>query len=191
VQIVALNWQTADKYMAMNDARFVDNGRCGWVLKPPCLRQAPPFIFKHEEPRRPVSTSSVVQRLSITVIDARLLPKSPKGKKNSDIVDPYVVLHTVGPKSDEASAETKVVDDNGFNPSWNENDGKGFQLYVSEIDLVMIRVMDKDTLGKDALLCQFQCPVECLRPGYRCIQLFDPQNRPLPGAHLFLRIQVQ
>ena len=34
VQMVALNFQTYDRHMAYNNARFADNGNCGYVLKP-------------------------------------------------------------------------------------------------------------------------------------------------------------
>jgi hypothetical protein len=34
VQMVAMNWQTYDRHMAFNIARFADNGGCGYVLKP-------------------------------------------------------------------------------------------------------------------------------------------------------------
>ena len=37
-QLVSLNYQTPDKPMHLNAGRFLDNGACGYVLKPPCLR---------------------------------------------------------------------------------------------------------------------------------------------------------
>eukprot|EP00798_Chlamydomonas_sp_ICE-L_P030754 gene30754-35791_t len=33
--IAALNWQVWDKGMWINEARFMDNGGCGYVIKPP------------------------------------------------------------------------------------------------------------------------------------------------------------
>lgn len=33
-QMVALNFQTGDKPMQLNQAKFRDNGRCGYLLKP-------------------------------------------------------------------------------------------------------------------------------------------------------------
>ena len=39
-QMVALNFQTFDKGLQLNHALFSMNGRCGYVLKPDCLRYA-------------------------------------------------------------------------------------------------------------------------------------------------------
>ena len=36
--MVALNYQTPGLAMRLNDAVFADNGGCGFVLKPACLR---------------------------------------------------------------------------------------------------------------------------------------------------------
>ena len=40
MQMIALNWQTEDSYMAMNRGKFAQNGSCGYVLKPEFLREA-------------------------------------------------------------------------------------------------------------------------------------------------------
>ncbi|GBM08691.1 1-phosphatidylinositol 4,5-bisphosphate phosphodiesterase gamma-1 [Araneus ventricosus] len=37
VQMVALNYQTADRAMQLNQARFLENGKCGYVLRPKCM----------------------------------------------------------------------------------------------------------------------------------------------------------
>ncbi|KAF8790535.1 1-phosphatidylinositol 4 like protein [Argiope bruennichi] len=37
VQMVALNYQTADRAMQLNQARFLQNGKCGYVLRPKCM----------------------------------------------------------------------------------------------------------------------------------------------------------
>ncbi len=36
---VALNYQTAGKSMDWNDGKFLQNGRCGYVLKPDIMRE--------------------------------------------------------------------------------------------------------------------------------------------------------
>lgn len=36
--LVALNFQTGDLAMSLNQARFSDNHQCGYILKPPILR---------------------------------------------------------------------------------------------------------------------------------------------------------
>ena len=41
VPTVALNFQTPGYEMDLNAGRFLGNGCCGYVLKPPCLRSPP------------------------------------------------------------------------------------------------------------------------------------------------------
>lgn len=36
---VALNFQTPDDHLQVYISRFLDNGGCGYLLKPPCLLQ--------------------------------------------------------------------------------------------------------------------------------------------------------
>ena len=43
-QVVALNYQTWDDPMFVNDGRFKQNGRCGYVLKPSYLRDPTSFV---------------------------------------------------------------------------------------------------------------------------------------------------
>jgi len=38
LQMCALNYQKPDRSMQLNEGRFSQNGRCGYVLKPPRLR---------------------------------------------------------------------------------------------------------------------------------------------------------
>lgn len=42
-QIVALNYQTPGVSMRLNDGKFRDNGGCGYLLKPSCLRTGKAF----------------------------------------------------------------------------------------------------------------------------------------------------
>ncbi|CAN0549174.1 unnamed protein product, partial [Ectocarpus sp. 8 AP-2014] len=54
------------------------------------------------------------------VVSGRQLPK-PGGAQQGEIIDPYVVVSVNGLPSDCKKAKsTKVIQDNGFNPIWNE-----------------------------------------------------------------------
>lgn len=54
------------------------------------------------------------------VVSGRQLPK-PGGAQQGEIIDPYVVVSVNGVPSDCKKAKsTKVIQDNGFNPIWNE-----------------------------------------------------------------------
>ena len=55
-----------------------------------------------------------------------------------------------GPKTDETIPETKVVEDNGLNPEWNES--FNYTMKLAELSFIKIAVIDeyfgKDDLGK-------------------------------------------
>ena len=57
----------------------------------------------------------------IKVLSGSQLPK--KSGDDKDVVDPFVVVSMYGYPDDEKNnntLKTKVVEDNGFNPKWNE-----------------------------------------------------------------------
>ena len=66
-QMVALNYQTPGLEMQLNDGKFLDNGGCGYVLKPLFLRRSDAV------PDPPV-------RLSLHIISAQNLPRVSKDK---------------------------------------------------------------------------------------------------------------
>ena len=47
------------------------------------------------------------------------LPK-PDAALKGELIDPYVKVETYGIRCDRAKFRTKTVDDNGFNPVWDE-----------------------------------------------------------------------
>ena len=64
-QLVALNFQTPDTPLLMNDGRFRESGSCGYLLKPPSVMGTVP-------------TTPAPINLTIRVINAFCLPK-PEG----------------------------------------------------------------------------------------------------------------
>jgi hypothetical protein len=110
-QLVALNYQTGDLPYHVNFGKFLENGKCGYVLKPEHMINAP------------VNNSDVQSagiRLIINVLAANHLPK-PGGAQKGEIIDPFVIIHVSGPfPVDNAEAKTRTINDNGFNPIWNQ-----------------------------------------------------------------------
>ena len=164
VQMVALNWQTHDLGMQMNDAMFAaGTDQSGYVLKPSELREIKmiPTIpeeageghIKHE--RKNVN-------FSIDVISAQQLMR-PKGLAPNRSVDPYIeveVYHAddkskeikgvVGEGGLDASGKdgssglgvphrrrTQIVQENGFNPVFDKK--FNFDLTTKYPDLVFVR----------------------------------------------------
>ena len=94
--------------------KFRENGNTGYVLKPEYLLNYP---------YTPNSARSVT--LTLTIISGWQLPK-PRGvynhKSNSSnrIISPFVTVTITGQHSDRTKWTTRTINENGFNPVWNE-----------------------------------------------------------------------
>lgn len=137
---VALNFQTPGEQMDLNQGRFLPNGQCGYVLKPPFMRQPPAIAFNPENvgggpAHRPVLLSvrvtppwngaarrswpgtPLTMILPLQVISAQQLPK-PEWDKPSSIVDPQVWVEIHGVPIDNMKKKTHHIENNG-NGSWD------------------------------------------------------------------------
>lgn len=99
-QMVALNYQTGDKPMQLNQAKFRDNGNCGYLLKPE-------FMFRDEFD--PYDKNTLVgvdpMTVSIRIIGARHLSKSGRGTAS-----PSVIIEIVGAEFDSGiKITTKTI----------------------------------------------------------------------------------
>lgn len=182
-QIVALNFQTFCKELDINQGRFLVNGKSGYVLKPAFLRDSasefdPVTLTRGEWLQH--------KTLHVMIISGQQLPKV--SKKKSSIVDPLVKVQIYGVSADNAEKETKSLDNNGFNPSWNEN--FQFDVYVPELALVRFLIEDHDSMSGDEFIAQFTLPFNSLKMGYRHVPLLNKNGDLLPSAGLFVHIMV-
>lgn len=173
---VALNWQTGDLGLVLNQGMFMVNGgnKSGYILKPDCMRDP---SFNPSDPRPPCL------ELTMTVISGSMIPK-PEQRSTGEIVDPYVVLQIHGAEQDRVEVKTAVIQDNGFNPCWNET--FTFRLRLPELAHISFQVFDKD-LMKSTLLCHFACPISCIRNGIRAISMYDSNLERLAHTCLLVR----
>lgn len=95
-QMVALNYQTPDKPMQINVAKFRDNGRCGYILKPK---------FLQNEKFDPNDVNSLVgvdsKSVHIRIIGARHLCKSGR-----NVTSPLVEVELLGASYDSGVKHT-------------------------------------------------------------------------------------
>lgn len=176
-QIAALNFQTQDTALHLNKALFNDNGHSGFVLKPDILR----FPTHYFDPTN-LDTMNNKKIIQIKVISAQNLPK--KNEMFNDISDSYVVIQTYGVASDQNEQKTKTINDNGFNPIWNQD--FRFDINCPELAFIRFKVMDKDT-GKDDLIGHYTIRFENIRAGYRHMKLNNSQSK----GTLFVGIKIQ
>lgn len=163
-QMVALNWQTYDLGMQMNEAMFAGGSdRSGYVLKPKELRPptlAPATSVAGSSSQTSESTPMVLIEFSIDMISARQLPQ-PRNFGPDQTLDPYIEIEifsaedkakgvACGEGGTDASARdgmsgigsphrrrTQVKHSNGYNPIFDEI--FRFSLKTKYPDLVFIR----------------------------------------------------
>lgn len=177
-QMVALNYQTPDRPMQLNQGRFLQNGKCGYVLRPD---------FMHDDGYDPYDRTTLKSvhpvTLSIKVIAARHLMKSGRG-----IVSPFVEIEIVGADYDNCKYKTGTIPDNGLNPVWNE--AFMFDICNPSVALLRFVVQDEDMFGDPNFLGQVTYPVCCLRTGYRSIPLKNEYSEELELASLLVHLET-
>ncbi|NXH99666.1 PLCD4 phosphodiesterase, partial [Pachycephala philippinensis] len=183
-QIVALNFQTAGTEMDLCDGLFSQNGCCGYVLKPPFMRDEE-TLFNPSDPSSREGPGPVT--LTIQVISGQQLPKVANSKEGA-IIDPLVRVEIYGVPADQAHQETKYIENNGFNPRWDET--LQFQLHVPELALIRFVVEDYDKTSRNDFVGQFTLAFANIKPGYRHIHLLSKDGTSIPPSSLFVHIRI-
>ncbi|KAL3934476.1 MAG: hypothetical protein SGARI_003363, partial [Bacillariaceae sp.] len=174
-QMVALNIQTVDAALLMNDGRFRENGGCGYVLKPTKLLDLQESI---------AGSTPKTMKFSIRVLSGACLPK-PNEARSGDCIDPYVKVSVYdvrnGDKEVVSTFQTNPFLANGFFPIWN-SDKFSFQIENSEVAMLQLSVYDKKSsiasaaTSTDMMIASASIPVSCLRKGLRSVKLYDTSN---------------
>ncbi|GIJ83706.1 phospholipase C [Aspergillus pseudoviridinutans] len=211
VQMAALNWQTYDIGMQLNQAMFAaGTDRTGYVLKPESLR-LPPY-----EQVSKASTERKLVRFSVEVISAQQLPR-PRTMGPDDNINPYVEIEmfsaddrgqsfVVGEGGMNASARngmsglgyphrrrTKIEQSNGYSPTFN--DRFKLSLETKYPDLVFVRwtvwsSLDGRSAGNNnsVQLATFTAKLSSLSQGYRYLPLYDLGGDQYLFSTLFCKI---
>jgi phosphatidylinositol phospholipase C delta len=216
VQMVALNWQTYDRFQQINQAMYAaGTDRQGYVLKPDYLRQSRvlngALDHRLKLPRRLV-------RFSIEMISAQQLPRL-HGMDRSVSINPFIEIQVynaedkargiaTGSGGEDSSARngfsgvgipyvrrTKVVPDNGYNPQFNEK----FELAVETKypELVFVRWIvysspnGKHTGSGSTQLAVFTAKLSSLQQGYRHLPLYNSHGEEYIFSTLFCRIKKE
>ncbi|KAM9816684.1 1-phosphatidylinositol 4,5-bisphosphate phosphodiesterase delta-3-A-like [Neosynchiropus ocellatus] len=183
-QIVALNFQTPGEPMDLNQGKFLQNGQCGYVLKPAFMLQ-PDTTFNPENVGGGPAHSPVL--LTVRVISAQQLPK-PEWDKPSSIVDPQVWVEVHGVAIDNNKKKTNHVDNNGFNPRWDSS--FNFTVHAPALALLRFVVEDHDYTSSNDFLGQYTLPFSSLRTGYRHVRLLKLDGSSLSPSSLFVHIKI-
>ncbi|XP_048879389.1 1-phosphatidylinositol 4,5-bisphosphate phosphodiesterase gamma-1-like [Brienomyrus brachyistius] len=178
-QLVALNFQTADKPMQMNQALFMLNGRSGYMLQPSVMREEAydPFDRFSLRGTQPIT-------LQIEVLGARHLPKHGRG-----IVCPLVEVEICGAEYDCSKLKSDSAEDNGLNPTWPS---RLFRFTVHNTAFAFLRfvVYEIDLFNDQNFLAHATFPVTGLRTGYRSVPLKNSYSEDLELAALLVHISI-
>ncbi|XP_041801825.1 1-phosphatidylinositol 4,5-bisphosphate phosphodiesterase eta-2a [Chelmon rostratus] len=178
-QLVALNYQSEGRVLQLNRAKFYSNGNCGYIVKPACMCEGA-FNPNLEDPL----PAQMKKQLVLKIISGQQLPK-PKDSMLGDrgeIIDPFVEVEIIGLPVDCCKEQTRVVDDNGFNPMWEET--LVFTVHMPELALVRFLVWDHDPIGQD-FIGQRTIAFNSMMPGYRHVYLEGMEE-----ASVFVHVAV-
>ncbi|KAK2879184.1 hypothetical protein Q8A67_019975 [Cirrhinus molitorella] len=177
-QMVALNFQTPDLAMQLNQGKFEYNGSCGYLLKPDFMRRPDRMFDPFSE--TPVD-GVIAATCSVQIISGQFLSDKKIGT--------YVEVDMYGLPTDTIRKEfrTRMVMNNGLNPVYS---GEAFVFRkVILPDLAVLRVAVYDDNNK--LIGQRILPLDGLQSGYRHISLRNEYNKPLSLATIFCNIVLK
>ncbi|TAQ87062.1 hypothetical protein B7494_g4616 [Chlorociboria aeruginascens] len=171
-QMAALNWQTLDEGMMLNEGMFA--GEDGWILKPPGYRSADPAT----------NLSDTIQYktldLKITIYAGQRIPLPTHQTERG--FHPYIKCELHVEKDERASEgkegeyKMKSPSSKGDHPYWGND---GFQLdfmgigkVVEELSFVRFKIEDEKYVKSE--LAAWACiRLDRLQQGYRFVNLYD------------------
>lgn len=176
-QMVALNFQTPDLPMQLNQGKFEYNATTGYLLKPDFMRRPDRSFDPFSEDVDGVITA----QCSVQVIAGQFLSDKKVGT--------YVEVDMYGLPADTIKKEfrTRMVPGNGLNPVYNEEPFLFRKVVLP--DLAVLRFGVYEESGK--LLGQRILPLDGLQAGYRHISLKTEANFPMALPMLFCNIELK
>ncbi|XP_067055342.1 inactive phospholipase C-like protein 1 [Acropora muricata] len=183
-QMVALNYQTPGVMMNLNTGKFLENGGCGYVLKPAVMREEIAYFNPNTKDVIPGISPQILQ---IKVISGQQFPKPKGSTAKGEVIDPFITIEIFGIPADIAQERTRTVPHNGFNPVFDES----FEFHINFPDLALVRfvVQDDDFIG-DGFIGQYTIPMNCIQAGYRHVRLHSLQGEVHESATLFIHVII-
>ena len=175
VQMVALNYQTSDTHMALNNALFDQNGKCGYVLKPRVMRGPDHVLYKRFNPFKKEIEGLHSTFIELTVISGQYVCQQ------DFTASCLVEVEVMGIPKDCFKYKTKLSSKNALNPIWEDT----FEIEVRMAELAFVKFTVFD-IGTNLPTAQRIITIHQLRRGYRNVTLNSPDNKPLPLSSIFI-----
>ncbi|RFU72923.1 phosphoinositide-specific phospholipase c [Trichoderma arundinaceum] len=212
VQMAALNWQTFDMGMQVNQAMFEGGtDSSGYVLKPQELRDIQ--VLPYNEAIAQGKKERSVVSFNIDVISAQQLmrPANLAANKSMDFYVDVDVFHANDKRNKkdkdcELSHEpdsplrrhTEVIRENGFNPMFNNGQFR-FKVTTKHPELVFVRwsvrlSTDGESYSNSTKdrppMASFTAKLTNLKQGYRTLPLLNHAGEQYLFSSLFCKIDV-
>ncbi|CAI5995541.1 unnamed protein product [Closterium sp. NIES-64] len=188
-QMVAMNMQGYGRPLWIVHGFFRANGGCGYVKKPDFYLTAGNKLEGITEGDESAAGStegvydpSVPRPIQMTlrvrvVVGTGWLERYGKGHFDTySKPDFYCKVSIEGAPSDSAEKKLDTCSDN-WCPCWDSTTLE-FPLILPELALLCIEVLEKDQFN-DEFAGQAVLPVASLKPGFRCVSLYDRKGHPL------------
>ncbi|KAK6347036.1 Phospholipase C [Orbilia brochopaga] len=213
VQMVALNWQTYDTGVQLNDAMFASSSdRTGYVLKPLELRSSRHLIDSASSDSTAAKLARKLVSFSIEIISAQQLPRVGKDR---DCLDSYVEVEvfsaddkarglvTANGGIDKSGSggmsglgapqrrRTKVVKGNLFAPTWNERLTFSVETRFEGLVFLRFAVYNDDGNGDRTLKASYCLKLVNAAQGYRHLPLYDMGGEQFLFSSLFVKIDIE
>ncbi|CAI4232602.1 unnamed protein product [Auanema sp. JU1783] len=181
MQMVALNYQTPDKAMALNYAMFEESQDKGYVLKPRIMWDDSHVLHNQFSPlqtrRLSMHTAYI---LHLNIISGQFVwPGNFNGAVHLE-----VELH--GLPVDCVKEKLKVSQKNTVNPVWNFN----ITFRIIFLDLCFLRISIVESTN-NRMVSQRCVPVKRLRPGYRHLPLRTQMLQMSDYSSIFLHTRFE
>ncbi|KAI8952208.1 phosphatidylinositol-specific phospholipase C [Xylaria longipes] len=209
VQMAALNWQTFDLGMQLNQAMFAGGtDQSGYVLKPESMRTI--RILPGGLPDEAYGRSEhQTMTFAIDIISAQRLMR-PATLPSHRTLDPYVEMeffhaNDKRDKHDSTGAvpiqtdtpvkvRTSIVKENGFDPVFNYTDVHQITTKYPELVFVRFSVKlspDGETIsGRNPTVATYTVKLSNLKQGYRTLPLWDSNGDQFLFSTLFCCVRV-
>ncbi|CAI6005291.1 unnamed protein product [Closterium sp. NIES-65] len=188
-QMVAMNMQGYGRPLWIVHGFFRANGGCGYVKKPDFYLTAGNKLEGITEGDESAAGStegvydpSVPRPIQMTlrvrvVVGTGWLERYGKGHFDTySKPDFYCKVSIEGAPSDSAEKKLDTCSDD-WCPCWDSTTLE-FPLILPELALLCIEVLEKDQFN-DEFAGQAVLPVASLKPGFRCVSLYDRKGHPL------------
>ncbi|KAH0343472.1 PLC-like phosphodiesterase, partial [Aureobasidium melanogenum] len=216
VQMAALNWQTYDIHMQMNEAMFAaGTDRTGYVLKPEEMRHNKQSLASGSllDSLKLLKRGKHLVQFSVDIISAQRLPR-PRNHNPELGMNPYVEFEVYAAEDNKSRGyakvdggidiqpsgigpsvkrRTRLIEGNGFDPNFGDCFRVSLETKYPSLVFVRCTVWNspdgRNASSNSTLLATFTAKLTSLQQGYRHLPLFNSYGERYRDAKLFVRIK--